>query len=226
MHLLYRSNNFWNAPCKSSCVSVSLTFVTASFISPILSQRQPLSLGNWQKSQGARSGLWCSDFLTAPTPLIFPHRLPAVLESLMPLKNWCLIYTRWSKSSLKHSIRVCGIIFPSLKDNFIAYRSSKVSSRLDYTFEIHEVWQSGFSRVYPNCCCSCLFEAEIIKVSQPSHKMYSNNILKFQGSTTILNACTKEVWKLIVCPMYLNESECNSETGVRTCFLWFCSLSL
>ena len=31
--------------------------------------------------------LWCSDFLTPPTPLIIPHRLPAFLESLMPLKN-------------------------------------------------------------------------------------------------------------------------------------------
>ena len=33
MHLLYRSNTFWKAPWKSSCVSVSMTFVTASFIS-------------------------------------------------------------------------------------------------------------------------------------------------------------------------------------------------
>ena len=33
--------------------------------------------------------LWCIDFLTPPTPLIIPHRLPAFFESLMPLKNWC-----------------------------------------------------------------------------------------------------------------------------------------
>ena len=38
---------------------------------------------------------------------------------------------------------------------------------------------------------------EIIKISQSSHKMYSNNILNFQDSTTILNACTKGVGKLI-----------------------------
>ena len=31
--------------------------------------------------------------------------------------------------------------FPSLKQNFIAYRSSKVS---DCIFEIHQLWQSGF----------------------------------------------------------------------------------
>ena len=86
--------------------------------------------------------LWCIAFLTPPTPLIIPHRIPAFLESLMPLKNWC------------------------------------------------QLWQSGFSRVYFNCCCSCLFEREIIKIGQLSHKMYSNNILNFQESMTILNACT------------------------------------
>ena len=53
--------------------------------------------------------LWCIDFLTPPTPLIIPQRLPAFLESLMPLKNWCLIHARWPKSSLKHSIHFCGI---------------------------------------------------------------------------------------------------------------------
>ena len=31
--------------------------------------------------------LWCSDFLTPPTPVIIPHRLPAFLEYLMLLKN-------------------------------------------------------------------------------------------------------------------------------------------
>ena len=102
---------------------------------------------------------------------------------------------------LKHSIRFCGI-FPSLKQNFIAYRSSKVSSRPDCIFEILQLWQSGFSRVYSNCCCSCSFEAEIIKIGQSSHKMYSNKILNSQESTTILNAHTKKVWKLIVCTSY------------------------
>ena len=49
------------------------------------------------------------DFLTPPTPLIITHGLSAFLESLMPLKNWCSIHARWSKSSLKHSIHFCGI---------------------------------------------------------------------------------------------------------------------
>ena len=135
--------------------------------------------------------LWCIDFLSPPTPLIIAQRLPTFLESLMPLKNWCSIHARWSKSSLKHSIRFCGI-FPSLKHNSIAYRSSKVSSRPDYIFEIHQLWLSGFSRVYYNCCSSCSFEPEIIKISHSSHKMYSNIIMNFQESTTILNACRKK----------------------------------
>ena len=61
--------------------------------------------------------------------------------------------------------------FPSLKQNFIAYRSSKVS---DYIFEIHQLWQSGFSSVYSNSFCSCWFEPEIIKIGQSSHEMYRN----------------------------------------------------
>ena len=33
-------------------------------------------------------------------------------------------------------------LFPSLKQNFIAYHSSKVSPRPDCIFEIHQLWQS------------------------------------------------------------------------------------
>ena len=133
--------------------------------------------------------LWCVDFLTPPTPLIIPHRLPAFLESFMPHENWCSIHARCSKSSLKHSIRFCGIFFPSLKQNCLAYRSFSCS---DCNFEIHQLWQSGFSRVYSNSCSSYFFEPEIIEIGQSTHKMYSNNIVDFQESTTILNAHTKK----------------------------------
>ena len=121
----------------------------------------------------------------------------------MPLKNWCSIHARCSKNSLKHSIGFCGLFFPSLKQNFITYRSSKVSSRPDCIFEIHQLWQSGFSRVYSNCCCSCSFEVEIIKIGHLSHKMYSNNLLNFQESTTILNACIKKSENLLKAPRIL-----------------------
>ena len=55
--------------------------------------------------------------------------------------------------------------FPSLKQNFIAYRST---SRPDCISEIHQLWQSGFSWVYSNSCGSCSFEPEIIKIDQSS----------------------------------------------------------
>ena len=144
--------------------------------------------------------LWCIDFLTPPTPLIISHRLPAFLESLMTLKNWCLIMQDGRKAVWSIPYVFVAAFFPSLKQNFIAYRSSKVS---DCIFENHQLWQSGFSRVYSNCCCSCWFEPGIIKIDQSSHKMYSNNIRKFQESTKILNTHTKKVWKLIVCTSYI-----------------------
>ena len=96
--------------------------------------------------------------------------------------------------------------FPSLKQNFISNRSSKVSSRPDCIFEIHQLWQSGFSRVYSNSCCSCSFEPEIIKVGQSSHKMYSNNLLNFQESTPISNACTKKSGSILKSPYFLSHS--------------------
>ena len=149
--------------------------------------------------------LWCIDFLTPSTPLIIPQRLLAFLESLMPLKDWCSIHAIWSKSRLKHSIRFC-VFFPSLKQNFIAYRSSKV---LDCIFEIHQLWQSGFSRFYSSWSCSCTFEPKIIKIGLSSHKMYSNNMLNFQESTTILNASTKKVWKHIEGTTYIWRTSVN-----------------
>ena len=66
--------------------------------------------------------LWCMDFLTPVTPLIIPHRLSAFIESLMLLKNWCSIHARCSKSSLKHSIRFCGI-FSKFKTEFYCISS-------------------------------------------------------------------------------------------------------
>ena len=59
--------------------------------------------------------------------------------------------------------------FLSLKHNSIAYRSSKLSSRPDCILEIHQLWQSIFSRVYSNCWGSCWFGAEIIKIGRWIH---------------------------------------------------------
>ena len=131
--------------------------------------------------------LWSIDFVTPPTPLIIPHRFPAFLESLMPFRNWCSIHARCSEAVWSIPYVSVVAFFPSLKQTFIAYRSSKVS---DCIFEIPQLWRSGFSRVYFNSCCSCSFEPEIIKTGQSSHKVYSNNLLNFKESTTILNAHT------------------------------------
>ena len=54
--------------------------------------------------------------------------------------------------------------------------------------------------MYSNCCCSCSFEREIITIGQSSHNMYSNSIVNFQESTTILNACTQKSGNLLKAP--------------------------
>ena len=136
------------------------------------------------------------------TSLLLPHLSSSLTDSLPSLNLLC--HSKTDAQFIQDAPKAVWSIpyvsvafFSSLKQNFIAYCSSNVSSRPDCIFEIHQLWQSGFSRVYSNCCCSCSFEAEIIKIGQSSHKMDSNNILNFQESTTILNAYTKKVWKLI-----------------------------
>ena len=116
--------------------------------------------------------------------------------------------------------------FPSLKQYFIAYHSFKVFSRPDCIFEIHQLWQSGFIRVYSNCCCSCSFEVEIIKIGPSSHKINSNNIVNSQESMTILNACTKNsgnhvymcvcVWLCVYVYIYIYISNSPAWAGCNT----------
>ena len=84
----------------------------------------PLGISTWTPLKPQHSNpnplanqVWYIDFLTPPTPLIIPNWLSAFLESLMSLKNWCSIHAWWSKSSLKHSIRFCGI-FSKFKTEF------------------------------------------------------------------------------------------------------------
>ena len=139
------------------------------------------------------------------TSLLLPHPSSSLTDSLPSLNVLCHSETyarfmQYGRKAVWSIPYVSVVFFPSVKQNFIAYRSCKVS---DCIFEIHQLWQSGFSRVYSNCCCSCSLEPEIIKIGQSSHKMYSNNIVNLQESTTILNAHTKNVWKLIIFTSYL-----------------------
>ena len=103
------------------------------------------------------------------TSLLIPHPSSSLTDSLPSLNLLCLSKTdtRFMQDGRKAvwSIPYVSVaFFPSLKHNFIAYRSSKVSARPDCIFENHQLWQSGLSRVYSNSCCSFLFGAEIIKI--------------------------------------------------------------
>ena len=60
--------------------------------------------------------LWSIDLLTPHTPLIIPNRLPAFLLSLMPLKNWCSIHARCSKTVW--SIPYVSVAFSKFKTEF------------------------------------------------------------------------------------------------------------
>ena len=116
------------------------------------------------------------------TSLLLPH-LSSFLTDFLPSLN-LLCHSKTDARFMQDAPKAVWSIpyvsvsfFPSLKQNFIAYRSSKVS---DCIFEIHQLWRSGFNWVYSNCCCSCSFEAEIIKIGQSSHKIHSNNLVNFR----------------------------------------------
>ena len=157
--------------------------------------------------------LWSIDFLTPPTPIIIPHRLPAFLESLMPLKIWCSIHARCSKSSLKHSICSFSILSKFKTEfYFILFFWSVLTSRLYF-------WNSPaviirFSRVYSNCCCRCSFEAEIIKIGQSSQKMYSNNWIfkSLQQFQMHVQKSMETYWRhLVSVTSILNSKQINSK---------------
>ena len=172
----------WRVPASSQGIS------SWTPLKPLRSNHNPNRLANQ---------LWCIDFLTPPTPLIVPYRsLPSL--NLLCHSNTDVRFMQDAPKAEWSIPYLCVAFCPSLKQNIIAYRSSKVSSRPDCHFEIHQLWQLGFSWVYSNSFLSCSFEPEIIIIGQSSHKVYS--ILNFQGSTTILDALTKKSGKLLNAP--------------------------
>ena len=64
-------------------------------------------------------------------------------------------YVSWSLGHSSRSSFHRMAFFPSLKQNFIAYPSSKVKIAFS---KFTSCDTSGFSRVYSNCCCSCSFK--------------------------------------------------------------------
>ena len=108
MHLLYRSNNFWKTPWKSPCVSVPMTFVTASvtrielwtgvlswwkchwpdlksvgLFQPNLSLNSLKPQHSNPKPNSLANQLWCIDFLTPP------HLSSSLTDSLPSLNLLC-----------------------------------------------------------------------------------------------------------------------------------------
>ena len=119
------------------------------------------------------------------------NSLPS-LNLYMPLKKLILDSCKMVDKPVWSIPYVSVEFFPSFKTILLHIVLLKYPHVPDCIFEIHQVWQSGFSGVYSNSCRSCSFEPEIIRTGQSSHKMYSNNIVNFQESMTILNACTKK----------------------------------
>ena len=101
-HLQFLANNYVYS-------SHTLTSNWAFIVSIDTRRSLPMKFFIWPINSG---------ILTSLLLLIIPHRLLVFLESLMPHKNWCSIHARCSKSSLKHSIRFCGIIFSKFKTGF------------------------------------------------------------------------------------------------------------
>ena len=141
-------------------------------------QWEPSIYGSCQGCQKKGSSKVCGWIVSVWSSCVLENQHTSTGNSI----SWSLGHS--SRSSFHRMA-----LFPSLKQNFISYRSSKVFSRPDCIFEIHQLWQSGFRRVFFDCCCNCSFEPELIKIGQSSHRMYGNNILNFQESTTMINAC-------------------------------------
>ena len=102
------------------------------------------------------------------TSLLLPHLTSSLTDSLPSLNLLCHSKTdaQFMQDGLKTvwSIPYVSVaFFPSLKQNFIAYFSSKVFTHPDCIFEIHQLWQSVFSRVYSNSCCMISGSNELLQ---------------------------------------------------------------
>ncbi len=71
------------------------------------------------------------------TSLLLPHLSPSLIDSLPSLNLLC--HSKTDAQSIQDGRMVSVAFFPSLKHNFIVYRSSKVSSRPDCIFEVHKL---------------------------------------------------------------------------------------
>ncbi len=119
MNLLYRFNNFWNATWKSSCVSVSITFVTASFIS--LSHNDNL----WAKGITKVTGIkvWTIGRLRN---CLVAH-LGQIDCDKDGVVDWCYITSRWFEISPRQICSWQPYRFPFDKpDTFVRASNAQV----------------------------------------------------------------------------------------------------
>ena len=135
------SNSLWQG---WSCGLVHCPDVNATDpIWRVLASSQGISSWTPLKPQHSNPNLWPikSGVLTS---LILPHHSSSLIDCLASLNLLCHSKTdaRFMHDGRKAvwSIPYVSVaFFPSLKQNFIANRSSKVSSRPDYIFEIHQL---------------------------------------------------------------------------------------
>ena len=206
---------FWNPPWKFSCVRMSLTFVhRPSFIFSIVLIMTACELRESAKGhRGARSGtigrmkncldvqlgqivLWqgwsCGTWCIVPggnaTDPIWKILASSLGISSCHSKNWCSIHARWSKSSPEAFHTLLWHFFPCFKNTILLHI---VLLKWSWTSRLH-FWNSPAMTIRPLVGCSCfIWSWKSSNLVSPSHKMYSNNILNFQESMTILNACIK-----------------------------------
>ena len=134
--------------------------------------------------------LWCIDFLT-PLTSHHPSQTPCLPWISYATQKLMLDSCKMVEKQSEAFHTFLWQFFSSLKQNFIAYRSSKVSSQIALlTFTSCD--NQALVGCIPIAAVACSFEPEIIKIGQSSHTMYSNNIVNAQESTPILNACTKK----------------------------------
>ena len=111
--------------------------------------------------------LWCTYWLPYSSHTSHPpSQIPCLLWISYATQKLMLDSCKMLQKQSEAFLTFLWYFLQGLKQNFIAYRSPRVSSRPYCIFEIHQLWQSVFSRVYSNCWCSCSFEAEIIKIGQ------------------------------------------------------------
>ena len=129
------------------------------------------------------------------TSLLLPHFSSSLTDSLPSLNLLChsKTYARFMQDAPKAvwSIPYVSVaFFPSLKHNFIAYRSFNVSDCI-----------LKFTSCDNLTLVGCIpIAAVAVHLNLSSHNMYSNNIVNFEESTTILNVHTTKSRNLLKAP--------------------------